>query len=193
MAAKCAHCGEALRPHSMFCLSCGQLVAQSAPPSSPPFSDTNTQSPAPKVAAFVPPVVQAPAVPIAAPPVGPGHQPVPVAERRESQFAIQASSGETFTVTGQALVGRRPESASEQEGVPGFALDDDTRSVSRVHVHLNAVDGRLWVTDRGSGNGTQIERRGVRIDCPSGTPVAAGAGDRIWIGEVSLYVMITVG
>jgi hypothetical protein len=177
MAARCAHCGEALRPHSMFCLSCGQLVAQAAAPTPRSF-DTNTATATP------------PPVAIAPPPAGPARAHVAVVSNRPTTFGLRFSTGVSIDLTDQVLVGRNPVSAAANEGILGLVVDDDERSVSRVHVHFQVIGDELWVTDRGSGNGTRIERGGRTIVCAGGTPTPAHAGDRIWVGSVYCNVLI---
>ena len=183
MAARCAHCGEALRPHSMFCLSCGQLVAQGPPPAQAPTVEITTSTATP------PPSTPVPVSP-PPPPVGPARAKVPVANNRPSTFVLRFSTGVTINLTDEVLVGRNPTAAAASEGITGLVVDDDERSVSRVHAHLQAVGAELYVTDRGSGNGTRIERGGATIPCPGGKPTPARAGDRIWVGSVYCNVLL---
>lgn len=178
MAARCAHCGEALRPQSMFCLSCGQLVAQAAPTPTLLGSDTKTQTDVPRPASIDPQ------------PVGPAFSRVPIADERPSSFGLKFSTGVSYDLDDEVLVGRNPQSAADTEGIAALSLDDPEKSVSRVHAHLRSINGQVWVTDRGSANGTHIERGGRTIDCPVDTPVAARPGDTIWIGSVSCSVLI---
>lgn len=163
----------------MFCLSCGQLVAQAAAPAQQnPAFDTNTATSS-----------SPPHVSIAPPPAGPARAHVPVSGR-PTTFGLRFSNGVSIELTDQVLVGRNPSSAAASEGIPGLVVDDDERSVSRVHAHLQVIGDELWVTDRGSGNGTRIERGGRTIDCSGGTPTPARAGDRVWVGSVYCNVLI---
>lgn len=178
MAARCAHCGEALRPHSMFCLSCGQLVAQAAAPAQQnPVFDTNTATAAAPVS-------------ISPPPVGPARARVAVASGRPTTFSLRFSTGVATDLTDQVLIGRNPATAAANEGIAGLIVDDDQRSVSRVHAHLQVIGDEIWVTDRGSGNGTRIDRGGRTVDCSDGTPTPMRAGDRLWVGSVSCTIII---
>ena len=163
----------------MFCLSCGQLVAQAAAPT-PQVHDTNTATSTPAPAA----------VSIDPPPAGPARARVAVANGRPTTFILRFSTGVSIDLTDQVLIGRSPASAAASEGVLALVVDDDERSVSRVHAHLQVIGDELWVTDRASGNGTRIERGGRTIDCPAGIATPAHAGDRLWVGSVYCNILI---
>lgn len=192
MAARCQYCGEEVRPNSMFCLNCGQLVMRGQTSRTAPVAPSAPQPPL--AAPMMPPVAPAPAhvpvdltppvpaaPPAAATPVAPPAQPV---RRGPEIFALSLSTGDRFSVSGDGLIGRRPEEAATREGVEAFTINDNTRSVSRVHVHVRVQDGQLVLTDRSSANGTRVERHGVVVQCAPGAPVATQAGDVLWFGDV---------
>lgn len=102
MSTQCRFCGEAVRPDSMFCPSCGQLIGMPGAAVPPPFPGTSSPnatpaSSAPRAAEPLPPVplpsplavepahpASAPpesAPPASAPPAAPTSE--PVVERRE--------------------------------------------------------------------------------------------------------------
>jgi hypothetical protein len=56
-------------------------------------------------------------------------------------------------------------------------------SVSRQHAVLQWRDGTIWVEDRNSGNGTQVNRRELTLGAAA---VPLKAGDRLKLGEVEL-------
>ena len=78
--------------------------------------------------------------------------------RSGSRFVLAFSTGETRTVFGTGLIGRRPLPQ------PGEAFDhlvqiaDRTLSVSKTHLEFGEHEGQLWIADRFSGNGTIVRR-----------------------------------
>lgn len=84
--------------------------------------------------------------------------------------APDASRGREFLVAGEATVGR----------APGCAIVLSGDYVSAHHARLFEREGRVWVEDLGSTNGTLLNGRRVR------RPVAMRAGDRLKIGDVVL-------
>jgi pSer/pThr/pTyr-binding forkhead associated (FHA) protein len=82
--------------------------------------------------------------------------------------------GREFLVTGEATVGR----------APGCAIVLAGDYVSAHHARLFERDGRVWVEDLGSTNGTLLNGRRVR------RPAAMRAGDRLRIGDVVLGLRV---
>jgi FHA domain len=78
--------------------------------------------------------------------------------------------GREFLVAGEATVGR----------APGCAIVLTGDYVSAHHARLFEREGRVWVEDLGSTNGTLLNGRRVR------RPAAMRAGDRLRIGDVVL-------
>jgi len=78
--------------------------------------------------------------------------------------------GREFLVAGEATVGR----------APGCAIVLTGDYVSAHHARLFERDGRVWVEDLGSTNGTLLNGRRVR------RAAAMRAGDRLRIGDVVL-------
>lgn len=210
MSTQCRFCGEAVRPDSMFCPSCGQLIGM---PGSvvPPFPGgaASTSSGAPveqRPSEPLPPVpLPAPLTPEPAPQVvaaPPQSAPAPQADV-PAQSAPQPQASPTApaiptTVTlpdgrllglDQVLVfGRSPErGAAAYQGVP-LRLDDPERAMSRVHLVLAPAAGAVIATDPGSANGTLLERDGVQYALVSGTPSALVAGDRLLLGDAVLRI-----
>ena len=74
------------------------------------------------------------------------------------RFVLAFSTGETRTVFGTGLIGRKPLPQ------PGEAFDhlvqiaDRTLSVSKTHLEFGEHDGVMWIADRFSGNGTIVRR-----------------------------------
>jgi pSer/pThr/pTyr-binding forkhead associated (FHA) protein len=202
MSARCAYCDAELRPNSMFCFECGQLVQGATPPVPPGFAAPPAVAPqhgaAPagqqtrpepaRPAVPLPPVWQPattarPAEPSAVapptPPVGGGGTP-------PSSVQLAFSTGERVVVAGRAIIGRQPHSSAQNEGAQAIEVRDDTRSVSRVHLTVEVDERGVTIADAGSGNGSDLERNGVRMPLREGRPTTVHPGDRIWIGEVSI-------
>lgn len=214
MASRCEYCGAELRPNSMFCLSCGQLVTSGrAPVAAPlPAPVASTRPPlertAPPVVRTAPPVVPPAVAPAAAPAATPvaapapapapaAAAPVPAAAPAppspvvaNATFVVAFSTGQRLVVDGPVVVGRRPEQAAAEVGSAAFAVTDPERSTSRAHAAFAVVDGQLVVTDRGSGNGTVVHRAGVEIECVEGRPVALRPGDELELGSVGATVAV---
>ncbi|MFP3714539.1 RDD family protein [Puerhibacterium sp. TATVAM-FAB25] len=95
---------------------------------------------------------------------------------------LELPTGVVHVVAGPTLVGRDPQAASG--GWALLALDDPRRSVSKTHAELGVDHGGLWVTDRGSTNGTVVSVPGAppRVVEP-GARVRVPAGASIHLGE----------
>jgi hypothetical protein len=63
----------------------------------------------------------------------------------------------------------------------GVALDDST--VSQLHARIFRQDGRLWIEDLGSTNGTFVNRRKISA------PIALRRGDKVQVGVTVLEVV----
>lgn len=95
---------------------------------------------------------------------------------------LELESGARHVVDGPALVGRNPQAASGA-GVILVRVDDPTRSVSKNHAELGVDSAGLWLTDRGSTNGTvvsapgrspQVAEPGARVRVPMGSTIHVG-------------------
>ena len=209
MSARCAYCDASLRPNSMFCLECGQLVQGAEPPVPQGIRSTPAAAPRPgPVAAAAPAPSSQPMSPVPLPamwqaPGVPSAAPAPVATPQSTSSAsrparrttaptvtLTFSTGERAVVSGSAVIGRQPQSTAQNSGSQAIEIHDTTRSVSRVHL-LVAVDlDGVSVTDPGSGNGSSVERNGVKTPLREGKPAAVESGDRIWLGDVAADVLV---
>jgi len=84
-----------------------------------------------------------------------------------------AKRGTTYDLGDELTVGRA--------GGCQVALPDDTFA-SQLHARVFRRDGRLWVEDLGSTNGTYLNAK------PINAPVALRRGDRLQIGRTVLEV-----
>jgi len=80
--------------------------------------------------------------------------------------------GVTYDLAAEVTVGRAPGC--------GVSLPDST--VSQLHARVFRRDGRLYIEDLGSTNGTWVNR--VRV----GAPVGLKRGDRVQVGSTVLEV-----
>jgi hypothetical protein len=206
VAAQCLYCGSDLRPNSMFCLDCGQLVTRQGPDAGRTASrgdrSESTHEPAPRAVDAAPaatstapiPAVPAPApAPAAAPAPAPAAAPVaapappvasagaPAAASQPGHVWVLTVDGSAFTLSRDAFVGRRPSADAGADAIP---LADAGRTVSRTHAVIRYGVQTLTVEDLGSSNGTQVERRGRTATCRPGEPVAVGHGDILSFGDV---------
>ncbi|MEV0951730.1 RDD family protein [Promicromonospora sp. NPDC050249] len=95
---------------------------------------------------------------------------------------LELESGARHVIDGPALVGRNPQAA---DGSPTILVrvDDPTRSVSKNHAEMGVDPAGLWLTDRGSTNGTvvsapgrspQVAEPGARVRVPMGSTIHVG-------------------
>jgi len=125
----------------------------------------------------------APAVPRAtSTPAGPG---VPSPAR----WRVAFDTGQSFVVTGLALVGRSPEPRPGEQAAHLVPLQSTDMSLSKTHAQFGVVpDGTLVVMDRGSTNGTVLLRGGVAKPLPARQPATLLPGDRVRFGDREMTV-----
>lgn len=83
-----------------------------------------------------------------------------------------AARGQTFTVAGEATIGRSP----------GCQVALEDAYASQIHARVFVRDGRYVLEDLGSTNGTQINKKRV------GAPTLMQRGDRVQVGNTVLEV-----
>jgi hypothetical protein len=105
------------------------------------------------------------------------------------RFVLAFSTGETRTVFGTGLIGRKPLPQ------PGEAFDhlvqiaDRTLSVSKTHLEFGEHDGVMWIADRFSGNGTIVRRPDDgALRCEPGRRYLVPRGSRVELAEQSFTV-----
>ncbi|MCR1984578.1 FHA domain-containing protein, partial [Cellulosimicrobium cellulans] len=164
----------------------------SAPPPAPAPAPAPAPTPAP-VPASAPAAAAAPAVPEAAEPEWDSTRmsardvramdPAP-----DVSVVLELESGERRTVDRPTLVGRNPQAPDDGPWTL-VAVDDPTRSVSKTHAELRVDPSGLWLTDRGSTNGTVVSVPGSppRVAEP-GTRVRVPVGATIHVGDRRLVV-----
>ena len=166
-----------------------------APPA-PPTAPMPTRPPAPHLAPTAPrptgpppaspPAGPPAAVPTAAPSAAPS-RPVPASS--PGRWRVAFDTGEEFVVEGLALVGRRPEPRGDEPVRHVVPLRSSDMSVSKTHAQFQVVpDGALVVMDRGSTNGSALERQGVSRPLAAGRPATLLDGDVVRFGDRSMSV-----
>ncbi|MBF4992948.1 RDD family protein [Arthrobacter gandavensis] len=93
--------------------------------------------------------------------------------------------GAAVRVTGTALLGRNPAAAIGETVNQLIDFADMGRSVSKTHLHLQS-DGStgLWITDRGSTNGSSIVAPDGRHEALAPhSPVLAPSGSTVYFGD----------
>lgn len=166
-----------------------------ARPAAPDFRPPTVPSaPTAAPASAVPARPIAPAAPVA--PVAPVVQAPPVTRTppvsgnaRVTRVVLTSGDGATHTITGSAVVGRRPR--AESEDVQVVEIADVARSLSRTHVRIRVTDGDAWVEDAGSANGTRLRTPdGTLTPLGAGIPVRLVSGAVLELGQVSLGVTL---
>lgn len=115
----------------------------------------------------------------------PADRPAPAGTAR---WRLTFDTGETLVVEGLALVGRRPEPRAGERVRHLLALPSSDMSLSKTHAQLHLADGVLVVMDRGSTNGSVLNRRGVARDLAPGRPATLVDGDRVRFGDREMQV-----
>lgn len=106
----------------------------------------------------------------------------------ERQPAAQEAEGAVWCLEGVLADGKRwiipldplPFSVGR---APENSLNLSAKSVSRNHAELFARDGRLWIRDQGSKNGTYLNRRRILDLC------AVESGDVLHFGTVEFRIL----
>ena len=112
----------------------------------------------------------------------------PLTPATVTTVVLEVESGERYVVDTKALVGRNPQ-APEASGWILIKVEDPTRSVSKTHAELGVDTAGLWLTDRGSTNGTVVSAPGLppRVAEP-GARVRVPVGSTIHVGDRRVVV-----
>jgi hypothetical protein len=99
-------------------------------------------------------------------------------------WVLQFSTGESVLVTGTGLIGRNPAAEPGEYVDHLVTLFDAGRSVSKTHLEFGQQEGRFWVSDRFSTNGSVIRPPDEQPQrCAPGRRYLVPRGTRIDIGE----------
>ncbi|MCD2443913.1 zinc ribbon domain-containing protein [Agromyces sp. SYSU K20354] len=214
---RCAICGAELPDGAMFCGECGSST--SATPESrrradPRPGDTTILDPLERPTRRQSGVVSVPvdgfraataidsgaehdAIASEAPPAAIGSDAAAGAETQTatsatehpSRFVLKFSTGETRTVFGTGLIGRRPLPQPGEQFDHLVQIADRTLSVSKTHLEFGEHEGTLWVADRFSANGTVVRRPDDgALRCEPGRRYLVPRGSRVELAEQSFVV-----
>lgn len=166
----CINCQTPQLEGSIFCSECGaSIMAMDAAQTAPQARIVDVPRP--------PCANEAPAA-AAAPPGSP------------SLTLVVSSSGRQFVVHAAeqpVLVGRHDEARGICPGVDLSAAGGYEAGVSRKHAALMLHEGRYYVEDLGSANGTFVNGRQIAPQ----TPMSLAHGDELRCGMLRLRVEIT--
>lgn len=128
------------------------------------------------------PVVATPALP-ARPTAAPA-QPA----RKPSQLLLFLENAQGIPLASKAsiVLGRKP--CKQSAGDTVIPIKDATGTVSRNHARLEIEDGRIWLTDLGSTNGTQVMCDGEEIQLAAHIRTEISSGSRISLGDISCSI-----
>lgn len=188
----CQICAAQLPAGAMFCGECGSSTTATSKTRQRPDlrpSDTTIIQPLP----LQPTIITVP--------IGTEEQigkPRPPAQAPESvpesiavastpkifRFDLQFSTGETVSVYGSGLIGRRPLPEQSEHFDHLIQIVDPGKSVSKSHLEFGQHDGEFWVSDRFSGNGTIIRRLNEAARrCEAGRRYLVPRGTRVEIAD----------
>ncbi|MEV7973577.1 FHA domain-containing protein [Cellulomonas sp. NPDC089187] len=102
---------------------------------------------------------------------------------------LTLDTGVAMSVTGPGVIGRAPQPIPGEPCDHVVTIEDPERSVSRTHARFGMDEGRFWVQDAGSGNGTTLQLPDGRVvPVPVDQRVAVPAGSTIQVGARSVHV-----
>jgi hypothetical protein len=107
-----------------------------------------------------------------------------------ARFTLQFSTGETVSVRGNGLIGRRPLPQPAEHFDHLIQITDLGMSVSKSHLEFGQHDAEFWVNDRYSGNGTLVRRPPApALRCEPGRRYLVARGSRVEIGDQFFMVL----
>ncbi|WP_285726606.1 RDD family protein [Psychromicrobium xiongbiense] len=159
-------------------------------------------APPPPVASFAPPVSAAPGfmdaelekTQVRARPGAGGHAvqpepPAPAAPAQPPVYRLSFDDGRIMDIRGTVLIGRNPAGYDGEMIDQLIDVQDQSRSISKTHLHLVASPDGVWVTDRGSTNGSAlVTSEGQKTRLHSGEPLLARPGVVVRFGDRTLTV-----
>ncbi|HIZ35006.1 MAG TPA: FHA domain-containing protein [Candidatus Ruania gallistercoris] len=111
-----------------------------------------------------------------------------VSDLQPAPAPLQARSadGQVVTAEGVTLVGRSPQGRPGEQIAALLALTDT--AVSKTHLALRLAEGRIWVTDRASTNGTVLLRDGGTESLTPWQETPLAPGDRLLVGATTMDI-----
>lgn len=189
----CRICGAVLPEGAMFCGDCGSSTTATPEsrrrPDPRPGDTTIMEDPVSRNSGVISVPVDGfrPTTPLTTveTPVIATRQPVHSSPR----FVLTFSTGETRTVFGTGLIGRKPLPQPGESFDQLVQIADRTLSVSKTHLEFGEHEGMLWIADRFSGNGTIVRRPDDgALRCEPGRRYLVPRGSRVELAEQSFTV-----
>ena len=106
---------------------------------------------------------------------------------RPLRCGLEFDDGSFIVVRGRGLIGRAPTVSGDQP-VHRVPLADATCMISRTHLEFWTDEGRLWVRDCNSRNGSEVEIYGRRTRMKPGLAVPVPPTSTIHIGRQRIRV-----
>lgn len=120
-------------------------------------------------------------------PERPAATPAPAAAKPSQLLLfLENTSGIPLASSASIVLGRKPQKQSAGDTV--IQVEDTTGTVSRSHALLEIKNGRIWITDLGSTNGTQIMCDGEEKHIAAHVRTEINSGSRISLGDVSCSI-----
>lgn len=193
---RCRICGADLPEGAMFCGDCGSSTSATPEsrrrPDPRPGDTTVFERPARRNSGVISIPVEGfhAAKPILDPAeTNPSLEDAPVPALTSPRFVLTFSTGETRTVFGTGLIGRKPLPQPGESFDQLVQIADRTLSVSKTHLEFGEHEGMLWVADRFSGNGTIVRRPDDgALRCEPGRRYLVPRGSRVELAEQSFTV-----
>lgn len=99
-----------------------------------------------------------------------------------ARVALEFDDGTFLVARGHGLIGREPHAHAWEQTAHLVKLTDPTCLVSRTHLEFGIGTTGLWVRDRHSTNGSEIEFRGRRMRLDPGLAVSVRPTSTIHLG-----------
>ena len=99
---------------------------------------------------------------------------------------VRLSDGQAVVADGLTLIGRSPAGRTGEQDAALLAVTDT--AVSKTHLAVRLAEGRVWVTDRASTNGTLLLREGAQESLTPWQEAPVAPGDRVLLGGMALHV-----
>jgi uncharacterized RDD family membrane protein YckC len=113
----------------------------------------------------------------------------PGAEGATAGWVAVLDDGREVPVQGLVILGRNPQPRPGEEGAELIKLADESRTLSKSHLALGLDEGGLFISDRGSTNGSTVTTmEGVRTRCAPGEVVQVPHGSLVTMGDRWLKV-----
>lgn len=109
--------------------------------------------------------------------------------RAEGGWYLKFDDGREVDVVSPVLIGRNPAPRPDEVGVALISSGEPSHTISRTHLLIGTDARGIYVTDRGSTNGTGLVLPGGRVEpCQPGAQTHIREGQKIKFGERFLTI-----